>query len=171
MKLSLWTNYFVDRDQQQGQQIRATIERPYGREPVVGEVMHFIGAALEVTSVRWLEDGCGGRHRGDDRQLPARGRIRMMHYWSGPYGIPGGTERWEHGSYRLRRLVEVVVLVVILAPQVLGVAEVVVGVGLMALGLLWLVGRSTRRRNFLQRVDVLALLVAVVALVEARRRP
>lgn len=98
----------------------------------------------------------------------------MMHYWSGPYGIPGGTERWEHGSYRLRRLVEaalLVVLVVILAPQVLGVAEVVVGVGLMALGLLWLVGRSTRRRNFLQRVDVLALLLAVVALVEARRRP
>lgn len=34
MKLSLWTNHFVDRDQQQGQQIRATIERPYGREPV-----------------------------------------------------------------------------------------------------------------------------------------
>lgn len=58
MKLSLWTNYFVDRDQQQGQQIRARIERPYGREPVVGEVMHFIGAALEVTSVGWLEDGC-----------------------------------------------------------------------------------------------------------------
>lgn len=58
MKLSVWTNYFATPDQERGQLIRATIERPYGREPIAGEVIHFSGASLEVKSVNWLEDSC-----------------------------------------------------------------------------------------------------------------
>jgi hypothetical protein len=71
------------------------------------------------------------------------------HNWSGPYGVPGGLERWEHGSYRPRRLLEAALLValaVILAPKVIAGAEVVAGVGLMALGLLMLVRPCARRR-------------------------
>ena len=53
-----------------------------------------------------------------------------MHSWSGPHGVPGGMERWEHGSYRWRRAVEAVALAalaVILAPRMLAIAEVAVG--------------------------------------------
>jgi len=98
-----------------------------------------------------------------------------MHSWSGPHGVPGGTERWEHGSYRWRRLLEaalLIVLAVVMAPKVLALAEVVAGAGLMALGLLMLVPRLRRakRANARYKVGLLALLLAVVALVEARRK-
>lgn len=94
-----------------------------------------------------------------------------MHSWSGPQGVPGGPERWQHGAYRWRRGLEAVALLVatlILAPHVMAAAELVVGAGLMALGLLWLVWRARPQRRH-RRFDVLALLLAIVALVEARR--
>ncbi len=40
------------------------------------------------------------------------GQLRR-HDWSGPHGVPGGTERWEHGSYRGRRLLEAALLPVL----------------------------------------------------------
>jgi uncharacterized membrane protein YdcZ (DUF606 family) len=95
-----------------------------------------------------------------------------MHHWSGPHGVPGGLERWQHGSYRWRRGLEAVLLVVVavvLAPTVLVLAEVIAGAGMMALGLLML-GWWTGPRRRRHRYDVLALLVAIVALVEARKR-
>jgi hypothetical protein len=63
------------------------------------------------------------------------------HHWSGAHGVPGDTERWEHGSYRWRRLLEAALLVaftVVIAPKVVSLAEVIGGAALMALGLLWL---------------------------------
>lgn len=60
------------------------------------------------------------------------------------------------------------VATLILAPHVMAAAELVVGAGLMALGLLWLVWRARPQRRH-RRFDVLALLLAIVALVEARR--
>jgi hypothetical protein len=72
------------------------------------------------------------------------------HHWSGSHGVPGGTERWEHGSYRWRRLLEaaaLIVLAVVLAPKVLALTEVVAGAGLMALGLLMLLVGLLRPRR------------------------
>lgn len=60
---------------------------------------------------------------------------------------------------------------IFLAPKVLALAEVVAGAALMALGLLWLAVSAARPRHLRRRFDVLALLLAVVALLEARRRP
>jgi hypothetical protein len=61
-----------------------------------------------------------------------------LHDWSGPHGVPGGAERWEHGSYRWRRGLEAIALLVmvavVLAPKVLALTEVVAGIGLMLLG-------------------------------------
>lgn len=80
--------------------------------------------------------------------------------WSAGSTAPtAGGEVW-------RRLL---VATLILAPHVMAAAElVVVGAGLMALGLLWLVWRARPQRRH-RRFDVLALLLAIVALVEARR--
>ena len=61
----------------------------------------------------------------------------MMHHWSGPHGVPGGPQRWQHGTYRWRQLLEAVVLValaLVLTPPVVALAEVAVGGGLMSLG-------------------------------------
>lgn len=102
------------------------------------------------------------------------GQLRP-HQYSGPHGVPGGLERWEHRSYRWRRGLEaplLVALTVILAPKVLALAEVVAGAALMALGLLMLAWRARPRRGSpCHRYDILALLLAIVALVEARKRP
>ncbi len=54
--------------------------------------------------------------------------------------------------------------------DLIGALEVLTGAALMALGVLWLVWRLLPRRRH-RRYDVLALLLAVVALVEARKRP
>ena len=62
----------------------------------------------------------------------------------------------------------VLVATLTLAPHVMAAAELIVGAGLMALGLLWLVWRARPQRRH-RRFDVLALLLAIVALVEARR--
>jgi hypothetical protein len=96
-----------------------------------------------------------------------------MHHWSGRCGVPGGTERWEPSSYRWRRVLEaalVVALAVLLATKVVALAEVVAGIGLMALGLLILAWTAALRRRH-RRLDLLALLLPVAALVEARKRP
>lgn len=93
-----------------------------------------------------------------------------MHDYGGAYGIPGGLERWQHGSYRWRRGLEavlVVMLAVVLAPKMLALTEVVAGFALMCLLMLvwWLLPRGLWRR-----FDLLALLLAILALVEARKR-
>lgn len=53
---------------------------------------------------------------------------------SGPYGVPGGTERWEHSSYRPRRVLEaalVLALSVVAAPALWAILA---GAGLMLIG-------------------------------------
>lgn len=77
------------------------------------------------------------------------------HHYGGHYGIPGGLEGWQHGSYRWRRGMEAAALIAIIVIAVRSAIEIAVSAGLMALGLLvlawWTVPR--RRRS---RLDVLA---------------
>lgn len=80
-------------------------------------------------------------------------------------GRSAGSTAPTAGGEVWRRLL---VATLILAPHVMAAAELVVGAGLMALGLLWLVWRARPQRRH-RRFDVLALLLAIVALVEARR--
>jgi hypothetical protein len=92
-----------------------------------------------------------------------------VHSWSGPHGVPGDLERWEHGSYRWRRALEataVMIAIILLAPWSV---EIVAGACLMALGLLMLVWRVMPRRSAPSLRRALALLLAVLALVEARK--
>jgi hypothetical protein len=96
-----------------------------------------------------------------------------MHQWSGRYGVPGGTERWEHRSYRWRRGLEaalLVVLVVVLAPKVLALMEVVAGAGLMALGLLVLVVGLLNPRHLRHPLADGLILGGLVGWAAGRRR-
>jgi hypothetical protein len=77
-----------------------------------------------------------------------------VHSWSGPHGVPGDLERWEHGSYRWRRALEataVMIAIILLAPWSV---EIVAGACLMALGLLMLVWRVMPRRRARRHFDV-----------------
>lgn len=72
-----------------------------------------------------------------------------MHTWSGPYGVPGGTERWEHNSYRPRRLLEAVLVLalsVILAP---GLWTMMADIGVLLACFLFMlpITRPPRRRR------------------------
>lgn len=81
-------------------------------------VEHAIRSAVSEAHTDPFSLGCVAS--GDLREVPS-----ATHSWSGAYGIPGGTERWEHGSYRWRRGVEAVAVLaalLFLAPWTLEVA-------------------------------------------------
>ena len=91
-----------------------------------------------------------------------------LHSWSGPHGVPGGAERWAHGSYRWWRgleLMAVLLVAPLLAPQLAGLLVTACGAALMLLAVLLML----RPRQLRRRFDVLALLVAIVALTETRK--
>lgn len=67
------------------------------------------------------------------------------HGYSGPYGIPGGLERWQHGSYRWRRGLEAGALAALTVVMVPWTLETMVGAALMVLGVLWLACRAPGR--------------------------
>lgn len=72
---------------------------------------------------------------------------KRPHHYGGPYGIPGGLERWQHRSYRWRRGLEAAMLVALAIVTVPSALEIMAGAGLTTLGLLWLARRVRPRRR------------------------